>query len=175
VFFIKSTTMDTDTQSANTLAMRARMAGTAAAQHAAAAAQSAGQGVNHGVRAGVISARGWAAPRMHSAADYCDSTVAPKVSAAIRASARQVSPEPPAKESRWPSALTWGLLAGAVLAAAGAAAALIRYRYQNAVGTDTAQDAVDQVTGTSADSTASTESANASETSVNGRVSTSGW
>jgi hypothetical protein len=175
VFFVKSTTTDTDTQSASTLAMRARTAGNAAAQHAAAAAQAAGQGVNHGVRAGVISARGWAAPRLDSAADYCTSTVAPKVSAALKASARQVSPEPPAQESRRPSALTWALLAGAVLAAAGAAAALVRYRYRTAVEAEQDAGIEGAVTGTDAAPGQDHQAASATETSANGRVSTSGW
>jgi hypothetical protein len=175
VFFIKSTTTDTDTQSANTLAMRARTAGNAAAQHAAAAAQAAGMGVSHGVRAGVIGARGWAAPRMDSAADYCTSTIAPKVSAALKAGARQVSPEPQVQESRRPSVLAWALLASAVLAAAGAAAAVVRYRYRTSIDTGTDQDMGIQAPVTDTAASEDRQPASSTETSANGRVSTSGW
>ena len=75
-----------------------------AAQEVAQRAQSAAASANSGLRAGTHSARSWAGPRLEEAADYTTSTaapavsvaltkkVAPRVSAALRSTARQVTP-----------------------------------------------------------------------------------
>src|SRR6202034_2010872 len=65
---------------------------------------------------------------------YTSTTVAPKVSAALRSTARQVKPADP-KSSR-KTVLMWSALGAAVLAALGAAAAVPRYRYRTAIAAD---------------------------------------
>jgi hypothetical protein len=192
------------------LIARARDASTAAAQNAAAAAQNAAaasqaaaEAVSNAahttaveVNKGVYSARTWAAPRLENAADYTTDTMAPKVSAALRATARQIAPED-MRRKRTSQTLTWSVLAAAVLAGAGAAAALVRQRYRTAMTTDTQEEtssagtnpagmtsppatpgqsatnestATAPGTGTTAPGTGTTSS----DTGVNGRVSTSG-
>jgi len=85
--------------------------------------------------------------------------------------------------------LTWSLLGGAILAALGAAAAVVRYRYREAIAADS-ESADEEVLGDSTGSQAATETpagpgpkatmpsdpkkAPNDETSVNGRVTTSG-
>jgi hypothetical protein len=90
------------------------------------ASANAATGVGKGVSTGVYNVRVWAAPRLESAADYTTTTIAPKVSSALRSSANQVRPVVVTKKGH--SALTWSLLTAAVLAAAGAVAALVKYR-----------------------------------------------
>lgn len=134
----------------DSLIVRVRNAGTAytptmqaAAQSAQAAAQTAAQGMGRQMRQGTYSARGWAAPRLESAADYYMETLAPRVADALRSTARQVRPEEPA--SRKPalrSALSMSVLGLAVLAAAGAVAALVRRQYKAATDADSEGDAV---------------------------------
>jgi hypothetical protein len=118
---------------ADTLAARARDAGTAAAaaaqtaataaqtaaQEVSSVAQTAAQEVNKGVRQGVYRARVWTAPRLESAADYTTATMAPKVSSALRVTAQQVSPED-VRQKNGHSALAWSVLGAAVLGAGGA-------------------------------------------------------
>ncbi len=85
---------------------------------------------------GVHGAREWAAPRLEDAAEAVTASVAPRVSAALRSTARQVRPE----ETRSGRAglrrlLSWRWLlgAGAAIAVAGASAALaMRRRYASA-------------------------------------------
>jgi hypothetical protein len=166
---------------------------TLAAQNAAGVAQTAAQnaavaatsGLSRGVRQGVYTARSWAAPRLDGAADYCTTTVAPKVSAALRTTARQVSPADTVSSKR-SSTLTWSLLGAAVLAALGATAALVRYRYRAAIAADCEAEDVEIVVE-SPDSQAAPASPDGAqppaarptdqgtETSVNGRVTSSGW
>jgi len=182
VFYARANNKDNGTDS---LAARAREASTAAAaaaqtaaQQASSAAQTAAQGVNQGVRQGVYRARIWTAPRLESAADYTTATMAPKVSSALRVTARQVSPQD-MHQKNGRSALTWSVLGVAVLAAAGAVAAMVRHRYRSAMAADTEEDAS---TGTapagtasqdgSADS-ASAPAATSPDAGVNGRVSAS--
>jgi hypothetical protein len=92
-----------------------------------------------GVRQGVYTVRIWAAPRLEDAADAVTTSVAPRVSTALRTTARQVHPEPAASgRSGLGWLLSWrGLLAvAAIVAAAGAgagAAATMRRRYQSAM------------------------------------------
>jgi hypothetical protein len=82
--------------------------------------------------------------------------------------------------------MTWSLLGGAILAAAGAAAAVVRYRYRAAIAADS-ESADEEVLGDSTGSQpAATNPDGASpkaampqdpkdETSSNGRVTASGW
>jgi hypothetical protein len=141
------------------------------------------------VRQGLNTARNWAAPRIDGAADYCTTTVAPKVSSALRATARQVSPAETTKPKK-SSALTWSLLGAAVMAALGAAAAVVRYRYRAAIAADseTADEEAlgDDASGRAASATPegadpaaappkSQAKDQATDTPVNGRVTSSGW
>jgi hypothetical protein len=101
----------------------------------------------------VFTARKWAAPKLesvadyatgtvaptvssalHNTADYAAGTVAPTVSSALRNTAAQVRPAEPVSPAkrRMSSALTWSLLGAALVAAAGAVTALVRYRQQRA-------------------------------------------
>lgn len=86
---------------------------------------------------GVHGAREWAAPRLEDAADAITASVAPRVSAALRSTARQVKPTgtPSGKAGlrRLPG-WRWLLGAGVVIAAAGVWAALaMRRRYASAM------------------------------------------
>lgn len=85
----------------------------------------AAKGMRTSMRQGVNSARGWAAPRIETAADYTTETVAPKVADALRSTARQVSP-PDSRKSGLRSALSKSILAVAAAAAAGAIAMIVR-------------------------------------------------
>jgi hypothetical protein len=125
-----------------------------AAHSAALGAQQAAASLNAGLRAGSLSARNWMAPRLEDAADFTTSTVAPAVSdavvksvaprvaAALRNTARQVSPEPQRSRSPVRSALTWTALSAAILAGAGALGTLVWRRYRAAMAADTEPDAV---------------------------------
>ena len=165
---------------AQTAAHAAAQTATAAAQTAAqgmnSAAQTAAAGVSKGARQGVYTARGWAAPKLESAADYVTASAAPKVSSALRSTAKQVRPNPP--KSRMRSALTWSLFGAAIVAALGAAGAVIRQRYQAAMAADTEVDEAEE-TSAQADAAAKPDAKSAGGTSkdagVNGRVSASGW
>ena len=186
---------DNKANGADGLTARARDAGTAAAaaaqtaaaaaqtaaQQVSSAAQTAAQGANKGVRQGVYRARVWTAPRLESAADYTTATMAPKVSSALRVTAQQVRP-PDMQQKNGRSALTWSVLGVAVLAAAGAVAAMVRHRYRSAMAADTEEDAsagtapaeaaMPGAPDGSADS-ASTPAATSPDAGVNGRVSAS--
>jgi hypothetical protein len=92
------------------------------------AGAAAVQGLQQGMEQGVHDAREWVAPRIDDAAAAVTDTVAPKVSAALKAAARRVEP-PPAKTWRqkilgWPGAFSLA----AMLAVAGAVAVLLRKR-----------------------------------------------
>lgn len=121
---------------AQTAQAAAQAAAQTAAQTAQTAAQTAAEMASKSVRKGVFSARGWAAPRLESAADYATETVAPKVSSVLRDTARQISP-PNGRKKGFRSGLRWSLLATAAFAAAGAAALLVRQRYRAAMAADT--------------------------------------
>lgn len=156
-----------------------------AAQNAGGAAHSAASGMNKGVsgvKQGVYTARRWTAPRLEGVADYCTTTVAPKVSSALRSTARQVRPAD-ASSSKRPSILTWSVLGAAILAALGAAAAMVRYRYRSAIAaeSDAGQEVLGDSTGSEAapvspdgDQPATPAQDQDTETSVNGRVTTTG-
>jgi len=190
-------------QKSTAVAQNAAQKSTAVAQNAGGSAQTTAAGVSKQVQQGVYSARRWAAPKLESVADYATTTVAPTVSSALRNTANQVRPADPVSPAkrRMASALTWSLLGAAVLAAAGAAAALVRYRRRAAVELDTETpdselgETPTGVSGKPADrtptmpttpepvvqaaKTSSNASANKTKTttdaSVNGHASTSGW
>jgi hypothetical protein len=164
---------------AQAAAQNAAVIATSAAQNARPAAQTAVTSVSKGVRQGVYSARSWAAPRIDRAADYCTSTMAPKVSAALHTTASQVRP---AETSSKRSILKWSMLGVAVLAALGAAAAAVRYRYQTAIAADSEKADEEEVLADSAGSQPAPDTRPATptskdegtETPVNGRVTTTG-
>ena len=101
-----------------------------AAHSASSTAQTTAVGVSKQIQHGVYTARKWAAPKLDSVADYTAMTVAPTVSSALRNTAAQVRPPEPVSPAkrRMASTLTWSLLGAAIVAAAGAVAALARYR-----------------------------------------------
>ncbi|MCW2930654.1 MAG: hypothetical protein JWM19_1616 [Actinomycetia bacterium] len=146
-----------------------------AAQLAAQGVQQAAEGVTAGLRASTDGVRSWAAPRLESAADYTTSTmapavskamtkeVAPRVSAALRKTARQVSPDKRSRLRVRP-ALAWTALTVTVLAAAGAAGSLLWRRYRPGVADDSRLDAV---TYPAADSDAMTPESTPSEDGMN--------
>jgi hypothetical protein len=111
-------------------------AGTAqtTAHNASDTAQAVASNLSKNVKVRVHTARKWAAPRLESAADYTTSTVAPKVSEALRTTADKVTPAEPESSKR--KVLAWSLFGAAVLAGLGAAAALVRARYQAAIAAD---------------------------------------
>jgi len=164
---------------AQTAAQNASVIATNAVQNASDAAQTAATDLTKEVKRGVYTARSWAAPRLESAADYCTTTVAPKVSSALRTTARQVRPADTTSSKR--SMLTWSVLGASILAALGAAAALARYRYRAAIAADseTADEEVpadssgSQPAPTSPDGAQSKagKPADQGSESVNGRVS----
>jgi hypothetical protein len=133
-----------------------RQAGTAAAgvgssaQLAAQGVQQAAAGVTAGLRASTLGVRDWAAPRLEIAADYTTSTaapavskvvvkkVAPSVSSALRATARQVGTK---RRSAVRPAFAWAALAVTVLAGTGAVGALLWRRRRAALAEDSRLDA----------------------------------
>jgi trimeric autotransporter adhesin len=165
---------------AHTAAQTAQTAAQAAAQGMNTAAQTAATGVGRGVKEGVYYARGWAAPVLENAADYTTATLAPKVSAALRDTARQVRPEDTSR-NKLRSALTWSALGAAVLAALGAAAVVVKKRYQSAMAAEAEADATNPTANPAASEnpsgTAQTDAAGTAspDGGVDGRVSTSGW
>ncbi len=131
------------------------------AEQAIPQAKHAGTTAVHGVMQGVEGARGWAAPRMHSAADAVTESLAPKVSSALHSAAKTVDTAPPPK-SGIRKLLDWRLMLGigAAIAAAGAAAVTMR-RYQSA--TADAKDGADSLSDESAEAQRSTGSPAASD------------
>jgi trimeric autotransporter adhesin len=190
VFFSKTDSTDLDTngsangytsaaaQNAAVAARNAAAAAQAAAQNAATAATNAAQSVSSSSQAAVLNARRWTAPQLESIAEYCTTTIAPMISSALRSTAERVRPVEEAPKRRVPSALTWSLLGAAVLAALGAAAALVRYRYRTAMATDSEDEGLTSPSPETDETMqkAPMDAATASgETSVNGRVSATGW
>jgi hypothetical protein len=111
-----------------------KRAGTTAVQGARQGVAGATQWATPMVQDAVMGARYWAAPWIEGAADAVDNAVAPRVSSALRSTARQVRPVPPARTgTRRMLDWRWLLGLGAALAAAGASAAVaMRRRYANA-------------------------------------------
>jgi len=157
---------------AATAAQTAAQAAQTAAQEVSSAAQTAAQEVNQGVRQGVYRARVWTAPRLESAADYATETMAPKVSSALRVTARQLSPEDMRRKNGH-SVLTWSVLGAAVLAAAGAVAAMVRHRYRSAMAADTKEDGDAGTASAGTAEPAADSAATSPDSGVNGRVSAS--
>jgi len=123
---------------------QARQVGTTAVQGVKTGVEGVKTGVE-GVLTGVEGARGWAAPRLHDAADALTASVAPKVSSALHNAANTVEPSAPARTGLR-RLLNWKVLfgIGAAVAAAGAAAAIaMRQRYESA--TLAASDAAENV------------------------------
>ena len=121
-------------QKSQAAAQNAAQKSQAAAQNVGNTAQTTAAGVSKQVQQRVYTARKWAAPKLESVADYTAGTVAPTVSSALRNTAAQVRPAEPVSPARRrvKSAITWSLLGLAVTAAAGAVAALVRYRQRAA-------------------------------------------
>jgi hypothetical protein len=119
---------------------------------------------------GVEGARGWAAPRLEDAADAFTANVAPRISSALRSTARQVRPAPAGKTGiRRLLSWRWLLGIGTALAATGAAAAFtMRKRYQNAT-----EDARDAATASPDEPAAVATDEGVMGPEVNGRVTTS--
>ena len=118
-----------------------------------------------GARQGVLSAKEWAAPRLEDAADAVTTTVAPRVSSALRTTAIRVRPPDPAGPTGLRRLLDWRWLVGigALAGAAGTTAAVaMRRRYASA--TAEAKDATEPDTPEPADDPA------AEAASVNGQV-----
>jgi len=103
------------------------------AQTAGEAAQSAASTVTKEVKDKVLTARKWAAPRLETAADYTTSTAAPKVSSALRSTAKQVSVDTGSSKRK---IVGWSVFGIAVLAGLGAAAAVFRNRFRAAIAAD---------------------------------------
>lgn len=154
---------------AQNAASAAQVAAQNASDAAQAAAQTAAVKVRKGVDQGVYGARRWAAPRLENAADYTVKTAAPKVSSALRKTARQVKPS---KGRSKRSALAWTAFGAAILAALGAGAAVVRYRYRSAITAESEQ--AGSKAEVQPDAPATPADGNA-ETSANGRVTTSQW
>lgn len=171
-----STTAATAAQNAAAAAQTAAQTATMAAQVAAQEVSTAAQLAATNVNKGVYNARVWAAPQLENAAEYTTTTLAPKVSAALRSTARQITPED-VRPKRSSSVLTWSFLAAAVLAAAGAAAVLIRQRYRTAMAADTEEEAAAGTPGATdpAGSPAAGAAGSTADAEVNGRVSPSSW
>lgn len=131
-------------QAAQTAQTAAQQAAQTAAQAAQVAAQTAAQAAQDTAQ----TARGWAAPQLENAADYYATTVSPRITDALRSTARQVSPDRSGSRllgRRLPGgrALQVSLLVAAGIAAAGAAAVLVRHKYKAAMAADTEFDVVD--------------------------------
>lgn len=128
---------------------------------------TAAESVQQGVGQGVHDAREWAAPLIEDAADAVTSTVAPKVSAALKATARRVEPAKSKSGMRkllgWPGALA----VAAVLAAGGAVAAILLRKRQAPPPPPYPGEEEDE------DAAASTAPASL-DADANGRVRTSG-
>jgi hypothetical protein len=125
-------------QKSQTAVQNATQKSQTAVQNASSTAQATAAGVSKQVQQGVYTGRKWAAPKLESVADYTAATVAPTVSSALRSTAARVRPAEPVSPARrrMASALTWSLLGAAIVAAAGAVAALARYRRRAATELD---------------------------------------
>jgi hypothetical protein len=157
---------------AQTAAQNAAVIATNTAQNASGAAQTAAANLGNEVRQRVYTARTWAAPRLEGAADYTTATVAPKVSAALRTTARQVSPADTTSSKR--SVVTWSVLGAAVLAAETETADETEPANEevlaDSTGSQPAPASPDDAAPESAQPTVQSP-----ETPVNGQVTTPGW
>jgi hypothetical protein len=132
----------------------------------------------------VHGAREWAAPRLEDAADAVSYTVAPKiaetvtgtlapkVSSALRSTARQVRPADSRTGFRRMLNLRWMFAVGAVAAAAGAGAAIaMRRRYASATA-EAKNDAAESPEAAEAPRPGESAADAARRAEVNGRVTT---
>ena len=141
-----------------------------AATQAIPVGKRAGTTAVQGVRQGVQGAREWAAPRLEDAAVAVDTTVAPKVSSALRSTASQVRPSE-AKKTGVRRLLDWRLILGlGVAAAAAGAGAAVAMRRRYASATAEAKSATED--DSDAERAAQGDAAAGSE--VNGRVTAPG-
>jgi hypothetical protein len=189
VFFSRTDSADLDTggsangyssaaaKNAAAAARNAAAAAQVAAQNAATAASSYAQSANMASQSAVLGARRWAAPQLEIIADYCTNRVAPTLDSALRSTAQRVRPVEVAPRRRVSSALAWSLLGAAVLAAIGAVTALVRYRYRTEMATDTDEDMVSPAArmDESMQNAPAGSTTASGDTSVNGRVSATGW
>jgi ferric-dicitrate binding protein FerR (iron transport regulator) len=97
------------------------------------------------VRRGVIRSRAWAAPQVERTGEFLQQVAAPKVSAALSSAAHKIEPAQP-RRRRW----TWRAGAAGLLAAAGAAVALLRKS-----GKLTASETAEETSDDTADETQS--------------------
>jgi len=189
VFFSKTDSADLDTsgsangyssaaaRNAAAAARNAAAAAQVAAQNAATAATSYAQSANLASQSAVLGARRWTAPQLELIADYATNRVAPMLDAALRSTAQRVRPVEEVPRRRVPSTLAWSLLGAAVLAAVGAVAALVRYRYRTETATDMDEDMVSPAArmDESMQNAPAGSTTASGDTSVNGRVSATGW
>jgi hypothetical protein len=172
-------------QEAAALGARARDLAMDAAAQAVPVGKRAGATAVQGVRQGVQGAREWAAPRVYDArewaapriddaADAVTTTVAPKVSSALHATAEQVRPVSTADTgTRRLLSWRWLLGAGIALAAAGAGAAIaMRRRYASA--TEEAKNATESPEEDRAAQDGEPADGTAIGSEVNGRVTSPG-
>lgn len=84
------------------------------------------------VRQGVTKSRAWAAPQVERTGQFLQQVAAPKVSAVLSSAAHKIEPAQPAQPGRrrW----TWRAGAAGLLAAAGAAAAVLRKNVKPTAG-----------------------------------------
>jgi hypothetical protein len=93
------------------------------------------------VRRGVTRSRAWSAPQVERTGQFLQKVAAPKVSAVLSSAAHKIEPAQPAnpRRGRW----TWRAGAAGLLAAAGAAAAILRKSGKPATGATAEQTSDD--------------------------------
>lgn len=170
-------------QSAATAAQLAAQSAAAQGQLAAkSAADTVTSASRNAVRQGVYTARDWAAPRLETAADLttdytakaaeaANKKLAPKVSGALRNTARQVRPE----KNRGRTVLQAILISIAALAGAGAIAVLVQRQRTKAQKENDVMDVGDASEPTSPVPGQTGSSAERVGVPVNGQASSSGW
>jgi len=161
-----------------------KRAGTTAVQGVRQGVQDAREWAAPRLEDAVHGAREWAAPRLEDAADAVSYTVAPKiaetvtgtlapkVSSALRSTARQVRPADSRTRFRRMMSLRWLFAVGAVAAAAGAGAAIaMRRRYASATA-EAKNDAAESPEAAAAPRPGESAADAARRSEVNGRVTT---
>lgn len=167
---------------AQSAAAQGQVAAQSAADTISAASRNAAENLGQQVRQGVDTARGWAAPRLEMAADYttdytakaaevANKKLAPKVSGALRNTARQVRPE----KSRGRTVLQAVLISIAALAGAGAIAALVQRQRTKAQKENDVMDVGDASEPTSPVPGQAGSPADQTGVPVNGQTSSSAW
>jgi len=159
-----------------------KRAGTTAVQGVRQGVQDAREWAAPRLEDAVHGAREWAAPRLEDAADAVTGTVAPKVaetvtvtiaprvSSALRSTARQVRPPDSRTGFRRMMSLRWLFAVGAVAAAAGAGAAIaMRRRYASATA-EAKNDAAESPEADAAPRPGESAADAARRSEVNGRV-----